>query len=179
MIPLMERAIRFRPMEPDDLRLVHEWLQRPHVQRWWSERETYEEVAEHYLPAIEGKEPTDLYIAFLDEEPIGFVQTYLVSDYPDYAALVGAGEGVAGVDLLIGDEELTGQGIGSDVLRRFVEEVVFASPTTIACLADPDVRNVASIRAFEKAGFRLVDEIVDAEDGQRHAVVRRDRPGDL
>lgn len=170
-----QRALRFRPMEADDLRLVHEWLQRPHVKQWWSDRETYEEVAEHYLPAIEGEEPTDLYIVLLDEQPIGFVQTYLVSAYPDYAALVGAGEGVAGVDLLIGDQELTGEGIGSEILRRFVEKIVFAPPTTTACLADPDLRNVASIRAFEKAGFRVVDEIVDPEDGERHAVVRRDR----
>ena len=105
-------------MESDDLRSVHEWLQSPHVQRWWSSRETYEEVVEHYLPSIEGKEPTDLYIVLLDEQSIGFVQTYLVSDHPDYAALVGAGDGVAGVDLLIGDEALTGQGIGSEILRR-------------------------------------------------------------
>ena len=54
-------------------------------------------------------------------------------------------------------------------------KLVFALPTTTSCLADPDVRNVASIRAFEKAGFRVVDEIVDPEDGERHAVVRRDR----
>jgi RimJ/RimL family protein N-acetyltransferase len=169
------RALRFRPMEPDDLRLVHAWLQRPHVRRWWSSRETYEEVAEHYLPAIEGKEPTDLYIALLDEQPIGFVQTYLVSDHPAYAALVGAGDGVAGVDLFIGAAALTGLGIGSEIIRRFVDEVVFASPATTSCLADPDVQNLASIRAFEKAGFRVVKEFVDPEDGQRHALVRRDR----
>ena len=30
---------------------------------------------------------------------------------------------------------------------------VFAKPATKACIADPDVRNEASIRAFEKAGF--------------------------
>jgi aminoglycoside 6'-N-acetyltransferase len=162
-------------MESADLRLVHKWLQSPHVQRWWSSRETYEEVVEHYLPAIEGKEPTDLYIVLLDEQSIGFVQTYLVSDHPDYAALVGAGDGVAGVDLLIGDEALTGQGIGSEILRRFVDEVVFAAPTTRSCLADPDVRNVASIRAFQKAGFRAVREFLDPEDGQRHTLLRRNR----
>ena len=174
----MERStLLFRPMTADDLRLVHEWLQRPHVRRWWKDRDTYELTAARYLPAIEGKDPTDLYIALLDEQPIGFVQTYLVSDYPGYAKLVGAGEGVAGVDLLIGDEELTGQGIGSELLRRFVDEVVFASPAITACLADPDVQNVASIRAFENAGFRIVDEIVGPEDGEDHFVVRRERSG--
>ena len=165
--------IGFRPLTADELPLLYEWLQREHIQRWWTDRETYEEVVEHYLPSIEGGEPTDHYVVVLDEQQIGFIQTYLVSNHPDYAALVGVGEGVAGVDLLIGEEALTGQGLGTEIIRRFVEEIVFATPTTIGCIADPDVRNVASIRAFEKAGFRLVKEFV--EDGEPHALVRRDR----
>ncbi len=162
-------------MEQDDLRLVHEWRLRPHVERWWTRRETYEEIVAHYLPAIEGEKPTDLYIALLDEQPVCFIQTYLLSDYPHDAALVGADEGVAGVDLFIGDEALTGKGLGSEILRRFVDEVVFARPATMSCLADPDARNIASIRAFEKAGFRVVKEFVDPKDEQTHALVWRDR----
>ena len=167
------RDLRFRALEADDLRLLHEWLQRPHVQRWWTDRETYEGVVGHYLPSIAGAEPTDHYLVLLDERPIGMVETYLVSDHPEYAALVGAGEGVAGVDLFIGEEALIGQGLGTEIIRRFVEDVVFASPETIACIAGPDARNAASIRAFEKAGFRIVKEFV--EDGEPHALVRRDR----
>jgi aminoglycoside 6'-N-acetyltransferase len=162
-------------MRSDDLRVLHEWLQRPHVQRWWTDRETYEEVVEHYLPSIEGDEPTDHYLVLLDERPIGLVETYLVSDHPEYAALVGVGEGVAGLDLFIGEEALIGQGLGTEIISRFVEDVVFASPATTACIAGPDARNAASIRAFEKAGFRIVKEFV--EDGEPHALVRRDRSG--
>jgi len=167
------RDLRFRAMRPDDLPLLHEWLQRPHVQRWWTDRETYEEVVEHYLPAIEGEDPTDHHLVVLDERPIGLVETYLVSDHPEYAALVGVGEGVAGLDLFIADEALTGQGLGTEVISRFVEEVVFASPVTVACIAGPEAGNSASVRAFEKAGFRVVKEFV--EDGEPHALLRRDR----
>ena len=42
--------LEFRPMVADDLRLLHDWLQRPHVRRWWGERRTYEDVVAHYLP---------------------------------------------------------------------------------------------------------------------------------
>lgn len=160
-------------MAREDLRLLHEWLQRPYVQRWWTERQTYEQVVEHYGPSIDGGEPTDHYVALLDGQPIALVETYLVSDHPEYAALVGVGEGVAGVDLFIAEEALTGQGLGTELLRRFVEEIVFARPKTIACIAGPDARNAASIRAFEKAGFGVVREFV--EDGQPHALMRRDR----
>jgi RimJ/RimL family protein N-acetyltransferase len=168
-------VLRFRPLLAQDLPLLHEWLQRPHVRRWWGAKETYEEVAGHYLPSIEGSDPTDLYVALLDDEPIGFVQTYLVADYPEYAVLVGAEEGAAGVDLFIADEALTGRGIGSELLRRFTSEIVFARPGTSHCTADPDVDNRASVRAFEKAGFRTVRTFLDPEDGKLHALVRLDR----
>jgi aminoglycoside 6'-N-acetyltransferase len=154
---------------------MYEWLRREHVRRWWDERESYEDVARHYLPAIEGRKPSDLYLILLDGRPVGFIQTYLVADYPDFAALVGLGAGVAGVDLFLGEEELTGKGLGTEVLRAFVRDVVFAEAATTACIADPDVRNTASLRAFEKAGFRRVGEFLEPEDGEQHALVRLDR----
>ena len=38
------------------------------------------------------------------------IQTYLVADYPDYAALVGVGEDVAGLDLFIGEASSSAAG---------------------------------------------------------------------
>jgi aminoglycoside 6'-N-acetyltransferase len=173
----MGGQLGFRSMNADDLRLMHEWLQRPHVKRWWSKRETYEEVVEHYLPAIEGDEPTDLFVIEFDERPVGFIQRYLVSDHPDYAGTVSVGADVAGIDLFIAEEELTGSGLGSEAIRAFVRDVVFAQPRTIACIADPEVRNGASVGAFEKAGFRPVREFVDPADGAVHCLMRVDRSG--
>jgi len=171
-----ELAISFRPMQASDLPLMNEWLHRPHVRRWWgSDGETYEQVLEHYLPAIEGSKATELYVVLLDEQAIGFIQTYLLSDYPEDAAVVGAEEDAAGIDLFIADLDLTGQGIGSEMLRRFVSEIVFAEPTTRSCIADPEIVNLASVRAFEKAGFRVVKEFLDPRDGKTHALVRLDR----
>lgn len=167
--------VGFRPLRRDDLGLMHEWLRREHVRLWWDEHASYEDVAEHYLPAIEGRRPVDLYLILLDDRPVGFIQAYLVADHPDFAALVGLAAGVAGVDLFVGEEELTGKGLGSEVLRAFVRDVVFAELATTACIADPDVRNEASIRAFEKAGFRRVGEFFDPKDGELHALVRLER----
>ena len=167
--------ISFRLLTREDLPLVHEWHQRPHVARWWTARTTFAETENHYMPTIEGSEPTQHYLALLDGEPLGMVQTYLVSDYPDFAALTEEGEGTAGLDLFIGDEDKTGRGLGTEMIRRFVDEIVFARPETTACIADPDVQNTASLRAFEKAGFRVVRELVDPDDGQLHALLRLER----
>ena len=167
--------IDFRPLTADDLRLLHDWLGRDHVRRWWGDPGTYTDVVDHYLPAIEGRDPTDLYALTVDQTPVGLIQTYLVADYPVYAALVDAGEQAAGLDLFIAEVALVGRGLGSEVIRVFVDAVVFARAATRSCVADPDVRNTASIRSFEKAGFSRVRDHHDPNDGQLHVLVRRER----
>jgi RimJ/RimL family protein N-acetyltransferase len=168
-------SVAFRPMTADDLPVLHEWLQREHVRRWWTRRETLDDVTEHYLPAIEGRDPTDLYFIILDGMPAGFIQTYLVSDHPEYQQLIGVEDGVAGVDLFLADEERLGRGVGTRVLGEFLRTIVFAVPTTRACVADPDAENGSSLRAFEKAGFSAIRELVDPDDGRAHVLVRIDR----
>jgi RimJ/RimL family protein N-acetyltransferase len=169
-------TVGFRRLTKADLPLLHEWLQREHVQFWWRERESYDAVVRHYLPAIEGSDPTDLYLILVDGRPAGFIETYVISDYPDYQRLVEVEEGVAGVDLFLADPELTGRGLGSTAIGEFVRDVVFASPRTHACVADPDSENQASLRAFEKAGFVRVRDFVDPEDENRlHTLVRLER----
>jgi aminoglycoside 6'-N-acetyltransferase len=168
-------TLGFRRVAAEDLPVLHAWLQREHVRRWWTKRDTLEDVTEHYLPAIEGREPTDLYFIVLDGGPAGFIQTYMVADHPEYQQLVVVGEGVAGVDLFLAEEERLGRGLGTRVLTDFLRQVVFAVPTTHACIADPDGENRASIRAFEKAGFSAVREFVDPDDGRLHFLMRIDR----
>ena len=168
--------IAFRRLTAADLPLLHEWLQREHVRRWWNEHETYEQVVEHFLPAIEGREPTDLYAILGNARPVGFIQSYRVWDQPEYRELVEVEEGVGGVDLFLADPALIGRGLGTKVLQQFVSDVVFANADVHACIADPDAENHASLRAFEKAGFRVVREFVDPEDdGRLHTLVRIDR----
>ena len=165
--------IAFRPLVEDDLVRFHAWLQRPHVKRWWRHRETYEQVVAHYLPCIEGREPTDHYVILLDGRPVGVIQTYLVSDYPDWEAIVQTREGVAGVDLMIGEENLIGRGIGPLVLEQFAADVVFARPDVTACAATVEEENRRSWRAFEKAGFTHVRDV--EEDGLPHRLMRLER----
>jgi aminoglycoside 6'-N-acetyltransferase len=169
-------TIDFRPLSASDLPLLYAWLQHEHVRRWWTDRETYEEVVEHYLPSIVGRDPTRLYLIFLDDRAAGFIQSYLVSDYPEWQGRVAVEDGVAGVDLFIGEADLTGRGLGSEALTRFVRDVVLSDSEIHACIADPDVENHASLRVFEKAGFRRVRDFTDPDDQNRlHTLVRLDR----
>jgi RimJ/RimL family protein N-acetyltransferase len=170
------QELSFRLMTRADLPLLHEWLQRPHVRRWWRDRETWEQVESHYGPALDGDEPTDHYLIVLDGRPIGMIQTYLAADYADEWP-IGAEPGIAGVDIVIGEEELTGQGLGPRVLRTFVDEIVFADPSVVACVAGPDVRNARSIRAFENAGFRRTRVVELPAEEAPEQLLRLDRLG--
>jgi aminoglycoside 6'-N-acetyltransferase len=148
---------------------LNEWLQRPHVHRWWGDTKTLEETVAYYGPALRGEEPTDHYAIVVDGRDAGMVETYLVSDYPEWEAVVQVGAGVAGVDLLIGEPDLTGRGLGPEILRAFLRDFI----TVDACVASVDEENRPSSRAFETAGFRHVRDV--EEEGRSHRLMRRDR----
>ncbi len=150
-------SISFRRLARGDFPLLHEWLQRGHVRRWWRDSpETLAGVEAKYDPRITGREKVDVYVIELDGRPGGMIQTYLVSDHPDW---IGDEPGVAGVDLFVADEERTGRGLGPRILTEFLRAVVFADPRVVACVTSPEVVNAASVRAFEKAGFVREREI--------------------
>lgn len=163
--------IEFRPLERDDIPLVAEWLEREHVRAWW--REPVEEAISKRVQGIEGDRPTDQYVIVVDGRDAGMIQTYLVADHPDWGAVVGDEPGLAGVDLMIGEPDLVGRGLGPQVLAQFAREVVFARPETNAVIATVEEPNRRSWRAFEKAGFRHVRDV--EEEGLPHRLMRRDR----
>lgn len=139
-------------MRDEDLPLLVTWLERPHVREWWRES------IEHELSwGVEGR-----HLIVVDGRPAGMIQTYLTDD-----------PGVAELDLLIGEEELVGRGLGAQVLEQFVDEVVFARPETVAVVASVEEPNRRSWRAFEKAGFRYVQDVF--EEGLPHRLMRLDR----
>jgi RimJ/RimL family protein N-acetyltransferase len=147
----------------DDLPRLHDWLARPHVRRWYApEPATYEQVAAKYGPRTRDGHPVRSYLILLDDREIGYVQSYDADD-----------AGGVGVDLFIGEPEHVGRGVGAEALRRFVDEVVFGREGARFCIADPNPENRASIRAFEKAGFRPRGKSTDTVH-----LLRRDREAD-
>ena len=144
--------IAFRPLAVSDLPKLQVWLEREHVALWWREPIEYELSHE-----LEGR-----FVIVVDGRDAGMIQTY-PDDEP----------GTAGVDLLIGEADLIGQGVGPQVLEQFAHDVVFANPNTAAAVAAVEETNRRSWRAFEKAGFRHVCDV--EENGLPHRLLRLDR----
>jgi aminoglycoside 6'-N-acetyltransferase len=143
----------FRPMNLDDLSLMHRWLNTPHVREWWDALLTLDAVVAKYTPQILGKEPTRSFIVEAVSRPVGYIQSYRIADYPEYARHLGAGDRAAGVDLFVGEVEFVGQGCGSAILIEFLRTVLFADEWPTECIIGPEIGNHRAIRSYQKVGF--------------------------
>ena len=169
------RAISFRALSIDDMQSMFLWLLRPHIAKWYARAPaSFSEVVAKYGPRTQEGSPVHAFVIDVDGRDVGYIQTYSLDLFPEYAARLGAEPGVMGLDLFIGDELLLGWGLGSRAVRRFVEQNVFSRDGVPACVAGPVEGNAASIRAFEKAGFRRW-KVVENERGERECVMRRER----
>ncbi|MFT4076541.1 MAG: GNAT family N-acetyltransferase [Asticcacaulis sp.] len=142
--------ITFRPLTDNDAGLLLIWMSSPHVEPFWSEDgSTPEDEVEQALDLIWSDEGAP-YIIELNRRPIGYIQSYLCgADQP---------EGTQGIDLFIGDVSLTGEGLGSQILRQFGDDLLAKGATRL--VIDPASSNDRAISAFRKAGFDI-DETRD------------------
>lgn len=148
-------AITFRPLTTDDLPTLHCWLCNPRVYRWYGGMAPlFAEVAAKYAPRIVADSPIHLYLILHHTAPIGYIQSYMVADDPEYAALVGDSRGAAALDVLIGEDARALRGVGAASVRAFLREVIFADPGPSHCSIDPHPENLIAIRAYTRAGFR-------------------------
>ena len=169
-----QQAVAFRPLRADDLPMLHEWIGRPHVQEWWDGAMTLADVEEEFLPAIAGREPVQCYLALAAGEPIGFIQWYIPAEcHPDGWWLEENDPAVRGIDQFLAHEHQLGQGLGTAMVRAFVEHLL-ADPAVTRIQTDPAPANRRAIRCYEKAGFRPMREI-DTPDG-RALLMYLDRP---
>jgi aminoglycoside 6'-N-acetyltransferase len=156
--------LNFRPLEKADFPQFATWLAEPHVSKWWQEPATIQHVEEEYGGCTRGDLRTRVYIVELGNKPIGVIQSYMVDDYPEHAKSINGSKEV-GIDYFIGDPEYVGRGYGGKMISDFIDDVVRGLyPEALGVVADPEVKNIASVRALAKAGFKPGD-IVPGEHG--------------
>ena len=155
-----QTLITFRPLERADLPMLCEWIARPHVAEWWDAPPTLAEALEEFGPLIAGAVPHRAYIALLDDMPLGFVQSYVPSEcHDDGWWLEEHDAGVRGIDQFLVDSGSLGRGLGTSMVRAFVDRL-FEAPEVTRVQTDPSPANTRAIRCYEKAGFRAAREVV-------------------
>ncbi len=155
------KNISFRKLQIEDLLLMHKWLNEPHVHEWYdkNEKNTLEAITQRYGPKIKEKKPTDCYLISYKEKPVGFIQTYIVTDWPEFGNYVGYDDHTASVDLFIGESSFMGQGLGSILIKKFLKEIVFKNPYITTCIIGPEPANKRGIRAYGKVGFKYMKTV--------------------
>jgi RimJ/RimL family protein N-acetyltransferase len=182
-------AITFRALAPADLPVLCGWLNTPHVYEWWgvesgpgslggsgADAATLEQVTEKYGPDIRSPAPTTRrFVIVVDGRDVGLIQHYLLADFAEYAATIGETDpGTAGIDLFIAATDAVGRGLGARIIDAFTLDVVFADPRIARAVAGPHPDNHRSGRAFQKAGFVAVRDVVVPDEGPER-IYARDR----
>ena len=163
--------------------LIHAWLNNPEVARWYGlgfenqTSPTLEEVAEYYAPRRLGEQPVSCYIIEVAGRPVGFIQTYRIGDYAEYARAIDYDDDAWAIDLFIGEDDARGGGFGTRVINRFVETEVFSRPGVETAILAPNPDNGRGIRCYEKAGFRHLKTVwVPMESNQEYVMVLEKEP---
>src|SRR5438445_5426193 len=173
-------CLTFRPLRRQDFPLLSVWLAQPHVQSWWREEHDIAAIEARYGPSVDGVDPTECFVVDRNGEPVGFIQRYLFADNPEWQralSVTGTPSNAAGIDYLIGSEQLIGQSLGPAVIQQFVDELWTRYPDVPAIVVDVSQGNRRSCRALEKAGFhRTWSGMLESDDpsdaGPAHVYVR-------
>ncbi|HTJ68821.1 MAG TPA: GNAT family N-acetyltransferase [Actinospica sp.] len=164
-LPTSAGRFTLTPVKTDrDLPLIQSWMNDPDVARYWELDGPPERTTEHVRAQIEQPHTQPL-LARLSGRAIGYWELYQASD-DRLAEYYAAEPDDLGVHLLIGEADCRGIGLGSVLLRALADAVQRENPRRL--VAEPDKRNIPSVRAFAAAGF---DEVATLELPEKRATL--------
>ncbi|MQS38158.1 GNAT family N-acetyltransferase [Streptomyces katsurahamanus] len=144
-----------------DLDLVHGWMQSPHIDAFWHQAWPRERWAKEISGHLAGDTILPLLVEH-DGSPFAYIEVYRVvrdriaGKYPHR-------DHDLGLHIAIGEAARTGQGLGRSLLRALADGLLAADPACDRVVAEPDVTNTPSLKAFAAAGFHTAGEIAFPE----------------
>ena len=157
---MQSSLISFKTLEFKDIPLLYKWLNTDLVKEWYGKKDvSLAEVNEKYSKYITKEKPTDAYIIQIDGNDVGYIQTYMIKDYPDYDKYVQANEGSAGLDLYIGEPNYIHKSYGKYIISKFLNDIIFANPSVSDCILGPEPSNLVAIKTYSKVGFIYIKTI--------------------
>jgi acetyl CoA:N6-hydroxylysine acetyl transferase len=156
------------PVKPEhDLPLIRRWMNDPAVARYWELDGPPERTDTHVRGQIELPYTQPL-LARLSGRPIGYWELYRAAE-DRLAAYYAAEPDDLGIHLLIGESDCRGIGLGSVLLRALADAAQRMRPRRL--VAEPDERNLASVRAFAAAGF-LAEGAIELPEKRATLMIR-------
>jgi aminoglycoside 6'-N-acetyltransferase len=145
--PLRGERVVVRPATAADSHLLAGWHRDPEVARFWDgETFTEEEIVERLR-----RDDVDAYVVESDGEPVGYLQAWFEA-------------AACGLDMFL-VPAARGRRLGPDAARTLARHLLDTGHDRVT--ADPYLWNDGAIRAWERAGFRRVEERA-ADDDHPH-----------
>ena len=167
-------TLRLRGVGNDDLPLIEQWLQTDHVRSTWGDPATNFRVLR--TPPASGNRRA---IIEAEGRAVGLVLwQHPTRQELDVAGLADIPSSVIDIDIMIGEPAAVGRGSGPSAIRLVVDAALSdpAVPFVMACAR---LDNLASRRAFPKAGFREDREFDDVPYGRHVLLVRHRHEGQV
>jgi aminoglycoside 6'-N-acetyltransferase len=129
-----------------DLAIFENWIMQPHViQGWGDSQETRERINQH--------PPAGSAIIMVNETPVG----YLCWQVPSKQELSEAGLdnlpiGIVDIDIMIGESNYLGQGVGPQALILLFSRLSAEGIKNVGLATT--ISNERALRAYEKVGFK-------------------------
>ncbi|MFD6416522.1 GNAT family N-acetyltransferase [Streptomyces sp. NPDC060194] len=155
-----------------DLPLISRWMNDPAVAAFWELEGSVSLTAAHLDAQLAGDGRSVPCLGVLGGVPMSYFEIYR-ADLDPLARHYPARPHDTGIHLLIGAVGDRGRGLGAVLLRAVADLVLDRRPACSRVVAEPDLRNTASISAFLNAGFRFSAEL-ELPD-KRAALMMRDR----
>lgn len=153
----MSPTIRLRRATLDDVTLLRQWDEQPHV--------IESDPNDDWDWAVElSRDPDwrEQLIAEADGRPIGFIQ--IIDPAREESHYWGeCAENLRAIDIWIGQPGDLGRGFGTLMMQLAIERC-FEDPAVTKILIDPLASNVRARRFYERLGFRHVEDRRFGED---------------
>lgn len=169
--PALQRRLWARPIDPQhDTDLIHAWMNRPHVVEFWQMAWPRDWIHDYLAGQVDDPARSP-YLGFVDQTPVGYIEVY--DPFADVlAAHAPVRPGDLGAHVLIGEEEYLGR--FSVAIGRAVARFLFARPSVLRLVGEPDLRNQNFLSLLAFLGFHKECE-VDLPD-KRAAFMVCERP---
>jgi aminoglycoside 6'-N-acetyltransferase len=148
----MKADVTLTPFSSTEVMLLRRWLAAPHVAAWYPEPEDHVEWAVN--PPSSGERA----LIAVESQTIGYIRWQSVSrEVLDSVGLHEIPAGSVDVDILIGDPEFVGRGIGPKALLVLLSQLRQRGDVPLVGLTT-SVQNMSAQRAYTKVGFRILRE---------------------
>ncbi len=156
--------LKIRFLTEKDFPILYRWLTDEKVLEFYGGRDkkyTLETIKEHFTKPW--KDEVLRVIIEFQGKPIGYGQIYKMYDelYEDYHYSK-TDEIVYGMDQFIGETEYWSKGIGTRYIKM-IFEFLRKERNVNAVILDPHKNNHRAIKSYQKAGFRIIEDLPQHE----------------